>query len=54
MSEQRRINADIDVIYSPDDGGWYSSHYGLNRTTHVYPTWEEARDAARAGRWDES
>lgn len=34
----RHVSRDIDVIYSPDDGGWYFHHYGWHKTSQLFPT----------------
>jgi hypothetical protein len=44
----------FDIVYSPDDGGWYAEEYTSDRTTAVYATRREALDAARREVWEES
>jgi hypothetical protein len=45
----------IDVVYSPDDGGWYAERFGAGpeRVTAVYATRFAALAAARREAWDD-
>lgn len=47
------INRNCDVVYSPDDCGWYGQEYPSGRTTAVYDSKAEAIAAVRRGDWDE-
>ena len=38
-----------DLVYSPDDGGWYFQRHSDDLTSSVYSTEEEAREAMRQG-----
>jgi hypothetical protein len=41
-----------ELVYSPDDGGWYASEFPSGRTTAVYRSKSEARESAEAGNWE--
>lgn len=32
------LGFDLDLIYSPDDEGWYFSEYPSGRTSELYPS----------------
>lgn len=55
QTQAPRHGARPDVVYSPDDGGWYAVEASPNdRTTAIYSTANEARAAANSGEWDDS
>ncbi len=46
---------DVDLHYSPDDGGWYAKNYKTDKVSkRVYDTAGELQRALRAGsvRWE--
>lgn len=45
MSDVITINKHIDLVYSPDDGGWYFQNYLDNTTSQLFDNESEARDA---------
>lgn len=46
------MSRDIDIVYSPDDGGYYATRYPDGATTAVFASAEWARAAAAAGEWE--
>jgi len=48
------VGRNFDVVYSPDDGGWYGEEFPSGRTTAVFDTKAEAVKAALLGEWDEA
>lgn len=46
MAKVQRVVADVDLIYSPDDAGWYFQQYlpgdDSKVSTRTYPTREAA------------
>jgi hypothetical protein len=45
------VIARLDLIYSPDDGGWYLERWDTNATSIVYATADDAL-AANPIEWD--
>ena len=41
------ITKDRDIVYSPDDGGWYVQDYKTDQVSKIYATRREAINAAR-------
>ena len=41
----RMLCKDIDLVYSPDDGGWYLHHFDTDRTSITYETEKDAMQA---------
>lgn len=47
------LTPDVDLVHSPDDGGYYLHHYGTSQTSQIFPTAADARRAlvAREVEW---
>lgn len=51
--EIRRFSEDVDMVFSPDDGGWYGQDHVLDVVTHlVYEDIDDLEQALRAGGCD--
>lgn len=48
------LNDEYDLVYSPDDGGWYIQRFPDHVCSVIYDTRNEALEALRRGivRWD--
>lgn len=49
------VNSNTDLVHSPDDNGWYFHDYKQDRTSIIYPTFDDAEHAWDSGKvkWDE-
>jgi hypothetical protein len=45
MNDIVRVSKDIDLVYSPDDGGWYFQDYPSDRVSIIYKNRTVAKDA---------
>jgi hypothetical protein len=50
----RTVTRNVDLVYSPDDGGWYFDDVHSDRTSIVYSSESDARRAWSDGivEWD--
>jgi hypothetical protein len=45
----KAVNDDVDITYSPDDGGYYLHRYSDDKTSPIFFTEDAALDAYKTG-----